>query len=432
MGGEPTFVSIDDMDGAEWNTEALGPTKRARRASCSASCATASRGRAAFRPGQVVSRRAAAALGAQLLLAQGRRADLARPRSLCRGATRRPAPRRRRRIALRSPSRSACSSIPAISSPAFEDTWYYLWRERRLPSNVDDRPASSRRIRWSASAWRTCSRRASESAGRHRAAHPARAQRPRPLAQRTVVPAQREMLPDPGDSPLGYRLPLDSLPWAAPADLGFIRRARSHGLRIPTCRRWKRSVARRCCGTKNAARSVVGPPTPTATARCAAKPGGARWRPISGCARRRPLGRQHRAHRDLASSRATAISTSSCRRPSAPRTISTSSPRSRTPPRSSASRCSSKAIRRRDPRLQSFSVTPDPGVIEVNIHPATNWRELVTKTRSSTRRRARRGWARRKFMLDGRHTGTGGGNHFVSAAHGRRQPLLRRPDLLRA
>ena len=28
MGGEPTFVSIDDMDGEEWNTAAMGPAKR--------------------------------------------------------------------------------------------------------------------------------------------------------------------------------------------------------------------------------------------------------------------------------------------------------------------------------------------------------------------------------------------------------------------
>ncbi len=74
------------------------------------------RAAAAFRPGQVVSRRAAAALGAQLPLAQGRRGDLARRPSLCRWRTSRPAPRRRSRIALRWPSRNACSSIPAICS----------------------------------------------------------------------------------------------------------------------------------------------------------------------------------------------------------------------------------------------------------------------------------------------------------------------------
>ncbi len=48
MGGEPTFVSADDRDGAEWNTAALGPTKRAlaadaaRAAQASATARTAS------------------------------------------------------------------------------------------------------------------------------------------------------------------------------------------------------------------------------------------------------------------------------------------------------------------------------------------------------------------------------------------------------
>ena len=44
MGGEPTFVSIDDRDGAEWNTAALGPTQApAGRRRCCGGCATASR-----------------------------------------------------------------------------------------------------------------------------------------------------------------------------------------------------------------------------------------------------------------------------------------------------------------------------------------------------------------------------------------------------
>jgi uncharacterized protein (DUF2126 family) len=40
QGGEPTFVAIDDPDGAEWNTAALGPTKRSTRPNCSTACAT--------------------------------------------------------------------------------------------------------------------------------------------------------------------------------------------------------------------------------------------------------------------------------------------------------------------------------------------------------------------------------------------------------
>jgi uncharacterized protein (DUF2126 family)/transglutaminase-like putative cysteine protease len=86
-----------------------------------------------------------------------------------------------------------------------------------------------------------------------------------------------------------------------------------------------------------------------------------------------------------------------------------------------------------DYRIEKMMVTPDPGVIEVNIHPAKSWQEIVDNTTALYEEAFLARLGTEKFMVDGRHTGTGGGNHVtLGASKPEDSPLLRRPDLLRS
>ena len=84
-----------------------------------------------------------------------------------------------------------------------------------------------------------------------------------------------------------------------------------------------------------------------------------------------------------------------------------------------------------DTRLKAFRIPPDHGVIEVNIHPSGTWTQLVKNTQILYEEARLSRLGTEKFMLDGRHTGTGGGNHItLGAANPADSPCLRRPDVL--
>jgi len=431
MGGEPTFVAVGDRDAAEWNTDALGPTKRGF-ATAMVHKLRAQYGQGGFLhygqgkwyPGEQLPRWALniywRADGQPVWANPGLFVDERAPTHYTSAVAHDFTQGLAQRLGL--------SGQHIL--PGYEDSWYYLWRERRLPVNVD--PFESRledemeraRLR------RVFTQKLDSPVGY---VLPLKVDdRPADGAARwTTGPwflRDERMYLMPGDSPMGLRLPLDSLPWVNQADYPYHLPQDPYDARgslPPHAAAVQRYAVPLSEGASTTAHAADFAPVParqksakglSRTALCvevrdprrASGPKAETQGQASGVLYvfMPPLDRLEDYLDLLAAIEATATE-------QGVRLVLEGYP----PPR--------------DPRLKLLQVTPDPGVIEVNVHPVTTWGELVKNTEFLYNAAWECRLSAEKFMTDGRHTGTGGGNHFVmGGATPTDSPFLRRPELL--
>ncbi len=427
MGGEPTFISIDDMQGAEWNVAAVGPTKqklanslirrlRERFAPQATVGGLLTYGQGKWYPGESLPRWAYSLFwrgdGKPIVrtdLAEGRApASLDNARLLIHGVAER------------------LEVIPDNILPAYEDAFFYLHRERQLPDNVlpaDNKlkdPEERARIskvfergldsprgyvlpvqRWQSRAW---------------------------ISERWQF-RQGRMFLVPGDSPIGFRLPLEALPWLPPMVYPHVipydpfqsqspLPPRPDGRRQPYLQSpsAQRDADERDLENKRRERLqklTAERDQPEPTKRGVYLEGGnvrtaLTVEPREGflCVFLPPVEKIEDYLELVAAVEDAAAEID------APVRIEGYPPPS-------------------DSRVNVLKVTPDPGVIEVNVHPAHSWTELRDNTLALYEEARLSRLATEKFLIDGRAVGTGGGNHVVvGGATAADSPFLRRPDLL--
>ena len=412
MGGEPTFVSIDDMDGAQWNTDALGEEKRRQAETLIKRLrlqwgpnGLLHYGQGKWYPGESLPRWALGCYWRKDGLPIWRDDRWIADTSVDYGFGSAQARRFIETLADR------LGVDRRFIREGYEDTLYYLHKEQRLPVNVD--PTDPRLADPEARA-----RMASIFTNG--------------LDKVTgyVLPLQYgswksgpwpfrgdHMFLLPGDSPAGLRLPLESLPWVSEKDFPYDHPLDPMADRgpLPDLHAGQKAVSGHAAeavgeGVRTQPRPFEDPaPVPgesaawvIRTALCVQAREGRL------CVFLPPVTALEGYLELVAAIEATAEQTGM------PVVIE-----GYTPPF--------------DPRLNSLKVTPDPGVIEVNIQPMHSWRDMVdcTTLLYETARQTRLGTE--KFMIDGRHTGTGGGNHIViGGSTPADSPFLRRPDLLRS
>jgi uncharacterized protein (DUF2126 family)/transglutaminase-like putative cysteine protease len=423
MGGEPTFVSATDMDGAEWTVDALGPTKRAHAGRLlrkllplwsQGAAITHALGK--HYPGEQLPRWA--------LNAHWRRdgEPVWRDPALLASdddhgtATAEDARRFAEALAER------LQVPPGYVNPAYEDIHYYLWKENRLPANVLTEDSKLLDPLERARLARVFGHGLNAKVGsvlplRRVAQNGSRRWQSGKWFFKSDI-----LFLFPGDAPIGYRLPLQSLPWADPAkiDADMERDPFAPLDPLPPAQAFRRAGASAAAGANgHGLGNFYAPNGYGMVEQRLPEPGREEPDLVRTALAVEPRdGKLHVFFPPLYAAEdwldlAAAIE-------------------------ATAEEFGTQVVLEgyqppRDPRLNQFSITPDPGVIEVNIHPAENWADMVERTTQLYEAARETGLATQKFMLDGRHVGTGGGNHVVmGAATPSDSPFLRRPDLLKS
>ncbi|MBR0738311.1 transglutaminase family protein [Bradyrhizobium liaoningense] len=398
MGGEPTFVSVDDLEAGEWNTEAVGPTKRAladdlirRLRTRFAPGGLLHYGQGKWYPGESLPRWAFGLYWRKDGVPIWKNADLIakieNPRK----------PMVKDAEAFMEGTAARLGVDLGYIMPAYEDPAYWLQKEAELPVNVD--PTDSK---------------LSDPEARARMARvfDEGLNTPRGF----VLPIQRWNAPPrwrserwplrrshlflmPGDSPLGLRLPIGSLGYVPPNQYPYIIE------QDPMEARAKLPVFTPPARPKSPPREApekLNTAIPVRTAMSIEIRDGVI------CAFMPPVERIEDYLELVAALEATAEE------------MQLQVHVEGYPPPF-------------DPRIEVIKVTPDPGVIEINIQPAKSWREAVEITSGLYEDAGKVRLGANRFLVDGRHTGTGGGNHVVvGGSSPQDSPFLRRPDLLKS
>ena len=454
-GGEPPFVSIDDFETAEWNTEAVGPQKRAladtlirRLQARFAPGGFLHYGQGKWYPGESLPR-----WTFSLYWRTDGQPVWRNPALIAREASPQPVGAHEAGQFLASFARHL-GLEGQFAQPAYEDPGEWILKEANLPPNVSPENPKLKNPEDRARYARVFNRGLTEPSGYVLPIQRWQARAGAPKWRSELwKPRRGHLFLVPGDSPVGFRLPLGALPWVAPAaypynypadpaaatataplpdfHLGVARRRAELQAEIDR-------LAAEEAATEAAERAALIPATSpehaqkstrsaadTQTAQAQARqtqtaqgadPSGAHVRtaiaiePRDGrlCLFMPPCDALEDYLDLIAAAELTAAELG------LPIHIEGYAPP-------------------HDARLNVIRVAPDPGVIEVNIHPAHSWADCVATTEAvyAEARESRLGAD--KFMIDGRHTGTGGGNHLVvGGATPADSPFLRRPDLLKS